>query len=1143
MKILSMHYKEFLKHRDLTLDLEGGMNILRGANEKGKCLIGSTLIHTGEGTVRIASLDQNFAEGFTPITGEVYSGMGVESISHFFKESTQEVAEVRTKHGYAATGTLTHPLLTYNPVSCEHAYKKICNLAVGDFLCIDRSVGSFPQTDAPIDFNNYSSYKGVAKPFSAESMSPDLASVCGYLLANGSGNKGSLNLSSNNALLCDDFSRSLGGLGVTATDFKSKTSVRGVRISHTNFKRFIEHVFSVEEFPTARDKTVPDSILRSSKETQRRFLRSLFDCDGHKSGGVFEWVSASKSVADTVKVMLLNFGVVTTTLAKRVKGYDHDYWRTVVTGRDQQALWSQILFDSLKYSEEPDYWNSKNDTVPGLLSYIRGILKEKVQPNGWLTLLNGDRILNRTFAGTTGQTQSNMQVGRISHIIANVKSMQQDEDLQLISSKLERIQDLGYFYSEVDQVTPKGLATVYDITVPSSHSFVANGIVSHNSSTVEGLGYVLCGSSALAKSVEDTVNWNAKSKTSMKVTMRFEHAGQLYTSSRGASGAEVVDGKGEVLVTGHKPVTAFLENLLSIPAGRASQIMLANQNEILGVLALGPTAASEMIEKLADFSEIDAIIKRMIAELPNGDTKLIESQIESARASLAEIVIPVVPDHTFNIEMLRVSAAERTAEADKMAKIRQDILAAMAQTAVYKTQTQQKLSQAQACLTPLEESAMGIAALKQKETTTRAALAEIDKEYLNHAVVGAHLKITDLQAAMPEGIWESDLASLELEIDKVHAEIGEVTLQLHSNRTGQAAALARRILSTTCPTCKQSIGDPKVAEENNRAVAVEVDLLAAEIDRVSALLESLLADIAELKSLRLLHQQNLTKIDQLPSGTFILDKTTIPHGITFEYEGSSVPPVNSMTIAECNTRSAQLQKDLELCEKTPSQEVADEQVRAMKQTIKGLEEDLGRIITLYPPPESEQVEIARLRDAAQKATEQAQILTNEMRDANVLLKAALVDQERWNRLLQTNESKLKEMQENNVFIKVVKAVRLQVSEKLWGTVMAGVSGYVSRFRGTPSVVTRSANGFLVDGRAGRPSGSTLDILGLALRIVIAKMFANSGLLVLDEVSSGCDAERTANIAGVLGTCGFEQIVWVSHDDLAESAVGANLIEL
>lgn len=145
------------------------------------------------------------------------------------------------------------------------------------------------------------------------------------------------------------------------------------------------------------------------------------------------------------------------------------------------------------------------------------------------------------------------------------------------------------------------------------------------------------------------------------------------------------------------------------------------------------------------------------------------------------------------------------------------------------------------------------------------------------------------------------------------------------------------------------------------------------------------------------------------------------------------------------------------------------------------------------------------------------------------IKARLVDE------LKEKQGQLQEQAKNNEFIKTLRDCRKLVADALWNRLMGGVSAYFSQFRGVPSVVASTPKGITVDGRLSKPSGSTLDILGLALRITIAKMFANSGLLILDEPSAGCDEDRTMLMTGGLLGAGFDQIILVTHKDVDENA--------
>lgn len=91
-------------------------------------------------------------------------------------------------------------------------------------------------------------------------------------------------------------------------------------------------------------------------------------------------------------------------------------------------------------------------------------------------------------------------------------------------------------------------------------------------------------------------------------------------------------------------------------------------------------------------------------------------------------------------------------------------------------------------------------------------------------------------------------------------------------------------------------------------------------------------------------------------------------------------------------------------------------------------------------------------------------------------------------------------------------------------------------RGTQSIVSRTDGAFLVDGRPIEGlSGSTLDILGLAIRVALLKTFLPAcSFLVLDEPAAACDAEREAALIATIATAKFEQVVLVTHSDLADA---------
>ena len=146
--------------------------------------------------------------------------------------------------------------------------------------------------------------------------------------------------------------------------------------------------------------------------------------------------------------------------------------------------------------------------------------------------------------------------------------------------------------------------------------------------------------------------------------------------------------------------------------------------------------------------------------------------------------------------------------------------------------------------------------------------------------------------------------------------------------------------------------------------------------------------------------------------------------------------------------------------------------------------------------------------------------------------------------LKKAEEALHTLQFNNALLKAVRSARPVIADKLWSLVLGAVSRYFSEMRGSRSLVTKTADGFVVDGHsAATLSGSTLDILGLAVRVALVKTFVpHAALLVLDEPTAAMDVERTAITLGFLAKTGFRQTIIVSHEEATE-AVADNLIEL
>lgn len=135
------------------------------------------------------------------------------------------------------------------------------------------------------------------------------------------------------------------------------------------------------------------------------------------------------------------------------------------------------------------------------------------------------------------------------------------------------------------------------------------------------------------------------------------------------------------------------------------------------------------------------------------------------------------------------------------------------------------------------------------------------------------------------------------------------------------------------------------------------------------------------------------------------------------------------------------------------------------------------------------------------------------------------------------KEELRQLNFNNTLLRKIRAARPIIADKLWNTVLSSVSVMFSQMRGDQSVVSKDSGGFKVNGAAVESlSGSTLDLLGLALRVSLTKTFLpHTSFIVLDEPFAACDDGRTAAMLGFLASCGFTQTIIVSHEEATEAA--------
>ncbi len=679
------------------------------------------------------------------------------------------------------------------------------------------------------------------------------------------------------------------------------------------------------------------------------------------------------------------------------------------------------------------------------------------------------------------------------------------------------------------------------------------GLNEHGKSTLfEAIGYALLGSGALRETLDDVVSWGEKTAT-LSVELGWVVNGQELRVTRAKSGAELYLG-GKLEVTGQTEVTRFCERMLGADAKLAPKLMLASQASLRGALAEGPTAATQLIEQLANFSLVDQIIELVTSNLPTGSVTQFDRQIADLDAQLAG------PAPVLNVATLEAKIVELTKRLEYLQGQHATVLTDLEAARVRARQARADKS----ALTGLLGRATSLSATVQSAQQRLAALPEGKPDgRLEEALAAAERRVSEEAAysraarihaawtliSVPEDVWEGDRKSLDAEMVSANNKMLTAAAARAQAWEAMVNARAQVITETACGLCGKDLRNvPEVQTKNTAALkaAALAEALVAEAEKETNEAREYLRVLNDLAGI---DNQLKAIVDRCQDPLFEVDQGWVPAKLRW------IGPVigeGSSPQADSKPEVARLQAEIRAQQQAAAQRTAQEQALAEAQAALaalepqifalqekdksysaaiGLETDLGNA--------ERQVTSDIDKTKSDIALENSQI--NMQRSLhNEVVKARQAAEATRQRLLDN----VAEIGRNNVLLKKLRLARPKVADKLWNVVLSAVSHYFSQGRGVQSLVTKDDDGFRIDGRPIKGfSGSTLDALGLAVRIALTKTFMpNNDFLILDEPGAACDDEREANFLGLVASCGFEQVLLVTHSSQAD-AFADNMIVL
>lgn len=430
-----------------------------------KCIVGDTRVQTEHGLVRIDSMKTGKPE-FSELGVKVMTPNGEAIATHFYDSGVAPTKKITTRFGYELQGTYVHPVYVLDK-SGKHVWKQLSDIKVGDFVAINRKQNMFGNVTKLPEFNFEPYHSNMTTLFDLpDTLDTETAYVIGALIGDGGLTHGNtINFSSADSETIEIMRKWFDRFGL---EMKHRSNY-DYSVNNVLLKTWLKHL-GVSGY--SYEKNVPEIIYSAPKEHVKAFLQGIFDTDGHASNSdkfKVNLVTTSEELAYGVQQLLLMFGIVSKRFSvKSKKGYRTSY-RVLMRGIEAKKFFEEIGFKLTRkqnvVNELPIRFNTNVDIIPYL-------------PIVDYTKLPG----NRGKLGRKRQRLRDFYNGNRSRFSHNAILDYEDDYFEF-----NEFIDKQYFYDEVTEIIEAGEEHCYDISVPDGNWFIANGFVSHNTSTLTSI--------------------------------------------------------------------------------------------------------------------------------------------------------------------------------------------------------------------------------------------------------------------------------------------------------------------------------------------------------------------------------------------------------------------------------------------------------------------------------------------------------------------------------------------------------------------------------------------------------------------------------------------------------------------------------
>ena len=371
-------------------------------------------------------------------------------------------------------------------------------------------------------------YKGKKVKFPTK-MTPELAEFLGYIIGDGHLEKYYFEITNNDPEILENVMY----LTKTLFDKNAKEKVdkrNGVKKILCSSKILNIYLNKIFEIPIGKKSDIikiPKKIQLTNKEISKYFLRGYFDCDGtvSKNTRSMEFCSASREFIEELRLFILRFGLFSSTSKKIIN--NKPYYRLYLRSKDVEQFHNEIgslvkhkktrLEKSISIGKKQgpgkhqmiplsnylkEYRISKGLTVgrvqKNVLSYgltenkgiiSRDSLQKLVSINNYEDRF--ESVFDNSNIGLQNANKYRMKEEGLIKLnddgsvqLTKIGKQYQKTDITSIEENLIKLAYSDIIWIKIKDIKEdKKEEFVYDMTVDKYHTFIANGIIVHNTTT------------------------------------------------------------------------------------------------------------------------------------------------------------------------------------------------------------------------------------------------------------------------------------------------------------------------------------------------------------------------------------------------------------------------------------------------------------------------------------------------------------------------------------------------------------------------------------------------------------------------------------------------------------------------------------